>query len=143
MNVMIRTASVVALVTFWLAAIVWTVLIVAAPANAETGTTGTTSSSGTSKVTVDWSQIGSSPEEAQRVKDMGGATKGTGTPTSSVSSSGGALTSSNTGSASKTGSITSWVALPEGTHPTSGTPTTPGVGSSVYVLGLEIYDWTE
>ena len=34
MNFMIRTASVVALFTFWLAAIVWTVLIVAAPANA-------------------------------------------------------------------------------------------------------------
>ena len=34
MNAMIRTASVIALVTFWLAAIGWTVLIVAAPANA-------------------------------------------------------------------------------------------------------------
>ena len=34
MNLVIRFASVVSLVTFWLAAIVWTVLIVAAPANA-------------------------------------------------------------------------------------------------------------
>ena len=45
MNAMIRTASVIALVTFWLAAIVWTVLIVAAPANAETGTTSSSSNS--------------------------------------------------------------------------------------------------
>ena len=37
MNVTIRLASLAALVTFWLAAIVWTVLIVAAPANAQTG----------------------------------------------------------------------------------------------------------
>ena len=34
MNFMIRLASAAALFTFWLATIVWTVLIVAAPANA-------------------------------------------------------------------------------------------------------------
>ena len=55
MNVMIRTASVVALVTFWLAAIVWTVLIVAAPANAApsdghgAGSTSTSAPAGAGK----------------------------------------------------------------------------------------------
>ena len=52
MNFMIRTASVVALFTFWLAAIVWTVLIVAAPANADTGASGSTSSSGSSSTSA-------------------------------------------------------------------------------------------
>ena len=45
MNFMIRTASVVALFTFWLAAIVWTVLIVAAPANAAPSNDGAVSTS--------------------------------------------------------------------------------------------------
>ena len=38
--IMIRIASVVALVTFWLAAVVWPVLIVAAPASAAPSSLG-------------------------------------------------------------------------------------------------------
>ena len=45
---MIRLASAVALFTFWLAAIGWTVLIVAAPANADTATTASSDSSASS-----------------------------------------------------------------------------------------------
>jgi hypothetical protein len=47
MNIMIRIAGLAALLTFWFAAIGWTVLAVAAPANAGPSVTGAISTSDT------------------------------------------------------------------------------------------------
>ena len=96
MNFTIRLASVAALVTFWLAAIVWTVLIVAAPANAQTGASDSTSSASTDVAASVKSEPSDEPQKPEPIWiDKGLINSKVGSaPTPNVSNTGGAVTSS-------------------------------------------------